>query len=257
MIIASILLFYSCDPDYGIDLDMDGFTKIGSGTIRPQGGDIFLDEIVIEVPEGAFGEIATINVYIDTVMSNHPLGEDAVSPVIHIDQLPEVLFKPIRVKIPWEDQISGDPVMAIGMETYSVSLDTTLYTYKGEVAHIDNDYLICDINAEDFKFKTGGSNYTSTVATGTLFFYENRNFRMALMDDVYSGSGTRSYFSCGAPESGEFIEKGISNGHEYTIKRTISFSGSTVTSECYEIYWDLAMNDFREKRNTATATIVR
>ncbi len=175
MIFASVLLFSSCNFDWDYNPDLDGFTQIGSGTIGPEGGDIILDDITVLVPAGATREKATINIYIDTVSANNPFGEEGITPVFMIDKLPEVLLKPITVKIPWEGDIFGDTLMAVGIESFALSLDSTLFTYETQNSRYENGYLICDLFEDMFKTKSSGEeiNYDFGVTIAGLNNYSH------------------------------------------------------------------------------------
>lgn len=123
----------------------DGTTLIGTQVIGPAGGEINLDSIVVKVPANTFNEDNEISIYIAD--GNDGFNEYANSALYQIAGLPSTINKPIELSIKYHGSIEGDTLVAIGEMKYSVSLDSSLFSYHAENAIDSVGYLVYDLPA--------------------------------------------------------------------------------------------------------------
>ncbi len=142
-IFSIVLIFSGCSliDDFIDDLKKEDPTA--TKVIGPAGGEINFEGIIINVPENAFSEDNEIS--ISVLDGGDEFGDYGISSLYQVSGWPASINQTIRIKIKYTGTLEGDSLIALGEMKYSVSLDSTLYSYHSESASDSSGYLVYEL----------------------------------------------------------------------------------------------------------------
>jgi len=145
LIFTLSMLFLSCSKDDNKQYFVSdpGYILLDSQVIGPTGGEINLDSIIVNIPNGAFNENTELSVYVGE--ENDGFDEYANSSLFQISGLPNTINKPIKLNLKYNGIIKGDTLVAIGEMKHVVSLDSTLFSYIANNASDSSGYLVYEL----------------------------------------------------------------------------------------------------------------
>ncbi|SOE20206.1 hypothetical protein SAMN06298216_0701 [Spirosomataceae bacterium TFI 002] len=140
-------LAFSCKELGSEEVEPKGDTLLKK-TIGKTGGAIVSEKITLEVPSGAFDTDSEIEIL---VIKNNPQEINAVlSGYYAIDGLPLNLKKPLKIKIKkTESSIAAIPLIAIGNESFSSTLNKSILAHTYLDAVDSSDYIIATMPVTD------------------------------------------------------------------------------------------------------------
>lgn len=152
--ISIVFLLCSCSQEildrYGYS-DEDDFELLGKKTIGAAGGELAGDQVKLTIPEGSLDQDCELGLWINT--SDTAFGKHAVSPTYRVTGLPDQINQPLRISLSYSGTIDGDPTVALSMPGYANSLDTTLWSFQGQPASMNQGSVTFDFPGD--RMKTG------------------------------------------------------------------------------------------------------
>jgi hypothetical protein len=128
--------------------------------IDKNGGSISIDQISIEIPQGAINEPTNIEIF-EGIGDNNFL-QYTNSKLYQLRGLPEYLENPIILKIECEKKMKGDPLIALGELMFTSDTDSMDFAYVAHDAeYVDNKLII------EYKGSLGKLKSMDMAASGT------------------------------------------------------------------------------------------
>jgi len=127
----------------GEEKEADLIQAIGS-----EGGVITSENIQIHIPKNAFQKLIELKVYFNT---ENDFPDDAVTQSVEIVGLPQSFFKPIRISIKHNGDLSPDNLMALGSKNQNPLAEDTTMIYNMFETKDSSGYLVFNIPPRDFE----------------------------------------------------------------------------------------------------------
>jgi len=137
-----------------------------SVTIGPEGGKLETDGFSLTIPEGAFAQVETLSLAIET--DSVSIEEDIFSKTFRVDGIPELYYQDLRIKIKLDMTPTDSISVAVG-ETYTETLlDYDFMNYDYYSTEDSSGYAVANILspfANNFSLAKSVNNYVSENST--------------------------------------------------------------------------------------------
>ena len=115
-------------------------------SIGPQGGKLEKEGFELNIPSGAFIEIADLKLYEEP--DSNEFDDNQVSSIFRIDGIPLYFQKPLRLAVKYKRAISNNSYLAVGEDVVVKSLSKIATTYCLFEASDSSGYLVCNLSTE-------------------------------------------------------------------------------------------------------------
>lgn len=153
--------------------------KIYEASIGTEGGELKTDNCIISIPSGAFTSTNDLKLAINE--DDKPYEGSAVSELFKIYGLPDIILKPIRIAIKYQESLLNDSFIAIGEEVAVKSLGDIATTYCLLEAVDSAGYLVAKIDIPEsyntmgslLKSNDGIENWIKIVGVSNLYLVQS------------------------------------------------------------------------------------
>ncbi len=175
-----LLLNWTCqkgDDDDPIPPPPDNL--IAEDTIGPEGGILSSEEVILDIPAGAFQSASVIHIL--RLSSNPPDPANSLSPSYEIKGLPLGFTSSLTLKIKTDDALHGDGFITVKKQALAPSGNANQTIHEPFLAELEDGFLVVTLNSENVMAAVSSSvilprvDLSLLVNTITGYYSDRRN----------------------------------------------------------------------------------